>query len=100
MAKKRNKENVKDDIKFIMSLILLILGVVIVFISLYIPPIGVIDSSVLTLIGENFVFVGAVWGIGQYSKVQMKKIELHHKKHLRRYNDSESEYEEEEEDLI
>ena len=54
---------------------MLALGVVIVFVSLFLPPAGVIDASVLTLIGENFCFVGAVWGIGQYTKVQIAKIE-------------------------
>lgn len=69
------RENIKEDIKFAASVLLLILGVIIVFISLYIPPVGVIDASVLTLIGENFCFIGAVWGIGQYTKVQLKKLD-------------------------
>lgn len=71
----RKSEDIKENIKFGMSILLLILGVIIVFVSLYLPPEGVIDSSVLTLIGENFCFVGAVWGIGQYTKVQITKIE-------------------------
>ena len=77
-------EDIKENIKFGASVILLLLGVVIVFISLYLPPAGVIDASVLTLIGENFCFVGAVWGIGQYTKVQLKKIETHHDKHMKK----------------
>lgn len=68
-------DETKENIKFIASVGLLIAGVVIVFVSLYIPPVGVVDSSILTLIGENFCFVGAVWGIGQYTKVQLKKLE-------------------------
>ena len=71
----QRSENIKENIKFAASVILLLLGVIIVFVSLYLPPKGVIDSSVLTLIGENFCFVGAVWGIGQYAKVQIAKIE-------------------------
>lgn len=73
MAKK--SDDIKENIKFTASIILLALGVVIVFVSLFLPPAGVIDASVLTLIGENFCFVGAVWGIGQYAKVQIAKIE-------------------------
>lgn len=73
MAKK--SDDIKENIKFAASIILLALGVVIVFVSLFLPPTGVIDASVLTLIGENFCFVGAVWGIGQYTKVQIAKIE-------------------------
>ena len=71
----QRSENIKENIKFAASVILLLLGVIIVFVSLYLPPKGVIDSSVLTLIGENFCFVGAVWGIGQYAKVQIAKLE-------------------------
>ena len=73
MAKK--SDDIKENIKFAASVVLLALGVVIVFVSLFLPPTGVIDASVLTLIGENFCFVGAVWGIGQYAKVQIAKIE-------------------------
>lgn len=73
MAKR--SDDIKENIKFAASIVLLALGVIIVFVSLYLPPEGVIDSSVLTLIGENFCFVGAVWGIGQYTKVQIAKIE-------------------------
>lgn len=71
----QRSEDIKENIKFGASVILLLLGVIIVFVSLYLPPTGVIDGSVLTLIGENFCFVGAVWGIGQYAKVQIAKIE-------------------------
>lgn len=71
----KRADEIKDHIKFGASLVLLLLGVIIVFVSLYLPPKGVIDASVLTLIGENFCFVGAVWGIGQYAKVQIAKIE-------------------------
>ena len=73
MAKK--SDDIKENIKFAASVVLLALGVIIVFVSLFLPPTGVIDASVLTLIGENFCFVGAVWGIGQYTKVQIAKIE-------------------------
>lgn len=71
----KRTDDIKENIKFGCSIALLVLGVIIVFVSLYLPPKGVIDSSVLTLIGENFCFVGAVWGIGQYAKVQIAKIE-------------------------
>lgn len=73
MAKK--SDDIKENIKFAASIVLLALGVIIVFVSLFLPPTGVIDASVLTLIGENFCFVGAVWGIGQYANVQIAKIE-------------------------
>ena len=40
----------------------------------YVPPTGVISGSVLTLVGEFLTFFGAVFGIGEYTKVQIEKI--------------------------
>lgn len=64
----------KDWIKFISSIVLLVAGVVLIFISIYLPPIGEIHTSVLTVIGEIFTFVGAVFGIGEYAMIQIAKI--------------------------
>lgn len=84
----QRSENIKENIKFAASIVLLVLGVIIVFVSLYLPPKGVIDNSVLTLIGENFCFVGAVWGIGQYAKVQIAKLEKFGDRQLRREDEN------------
>lgn len=67
-------QDTKDWIKFISSIMLLVAGVVLIFISVYLPPIGEIHSSVLTVIGEIFTFVGAVFGIGEYAAIQIAKI--------------------------
>ena len=64
----------KDWIKFISSIVLLVAGVVLIFISIYLPPVGEIHTSVLTVIGEIFTFVGAVFGIGEYAMIQIAKI--------------------------
>ena len=50
-------QDTKDWIKFISSIVLLVAGVVLIFISIYLPPVGHIDTSVLTVIGEIFTFV-------------------------------------------
>lgn len=68
-------ENTKETIRFIAGIVCLIGGIVLSFIALYLPPAGVIDSSVLILIGEVLTFVGAVWHLHDFTKVQMKKIE-------------------------
>lgn len=93
-------EDIKENIKFGASVLLLLLGVVIVFVSLYLPPVGVIDPSVLTLIGENFCFVGAVWGIGQYTKVQLKKIDSHHDRHMKRLENGDTKRIDEDQDTL
>lgn len=68
-------ESIKETIRFIAGIVCLIGGIVLSFIALYLPPAGVIDSSVLILIGEVLTFVGAVWHLHDFTKVQMKKIE-------------------------
>lgn len=67
-------QDTKDWIKFISSIVLLVAGVVIIFISIYLPPMGEIHTSVLTIIGEIFTFVGSVFGIGEYAMIQIAKI--------------------------
>lgn len=64
-----------ETIKFISALVMLVAGIVLAFISLYLPPEGVIDSSVLMFVGEIFVFVGSVWHIYNYTNIQLKKLE-------------------------
>lgn len=67
-------QDIKDWIKFISSIVLLVVGAVLIFISIYLPPIGQIHTSVLTVIGEIFTFVGAIFGIGEYAAIQIAKI--------------------------
>lgn len=67
-------QDTKDWIKFISSIVLLFVGAVIIFISIYLPPVGQIHTSVLTVIGEIFTFVGAIFGIGEYAMIQITKI--------------------------
>lgn len=64
-----------ESIKFIAALVLLAAGITMSFLSLYLPPKGVIDSSVLMLIGEIFVFVGSIWHIYNYTNIQLKKLD-------------------------
>lgn len=68
-------DKLQEAIKFWMAVIMLIGGMVISFISLYLPPKGVIDSSVLMLIGEVFVFVGAIWHLYNYTNLQIRRLD-------------------------
>lgn len=73
--KQKDTESTRDKVKFISSLIVLLAGIAMGFISLFLPPQGVIDPSVLGFAGEMFTFVGAVWGIGNYTDIKIKQIE-------------------------
>lgn len=53
----------KEYIQFIASLVVLLFGIALVFISLFLPPLGIISPSVITVFGMFLGFVGAVWNI-------------------------------------
>lgn len=53
----------KPRIKNYVSIGTLIFGILITIASFIVPPLGVIDNSVLTAIGEIFAFAGAISGI-------------------------------------
>lgn len=55
--------------------LVLIAGLVLIFLSFFAPPTGVIDPSVLTAFGEALSFVGAVWGIATNSNRKLYEIE-------------------------
>lgn len=54
--------------KYTFSVIMAFVGVIFFAVSLVMPPMGVIDGSVLTAIGELFGFTAAVSGIHQYGQ--------------------------------
>lgn len=54
--------------KYTFCCIMAFVGVIFFAVSLVMPPMGVIDGSVLTAIGELFGFTAAVAGIHQYGQ--------------------------------
>lgn len=57
------QKGTKEAIQFILAGFVLVSGIVLVFTSLFIPPQGVIDASVITCFGLFLGFVGTVWGL-------------------------------------
>lgn len=53
----------KTSIQFYVGLVITILGIALLFTGLFIPPMGVIDWSVLTAFGEIATFSGCLIGI-------------------------------------
>ena len=68
------KNNVRDIIVWTAACIAFMTGIGLSIAGFYVPPTGVISGSVLTLVGEFLTFFGAVFGIGEYTKVQIEKI--------------------------
>lgn len=65
----------QGNIKFLVSVIVLFVGISLGYIGMFQPPIGEIHPSVLTYVGEILTFVGSVWGIGQYASIQLAKFQ-------------------------
>ena len=53
----------KDRIQFDASLLVLLTGIVLVFVALFLEPVGIIHYSVLSAFGMLLTFVGAVWNL-------------------------------------
>ena len=54
--------------KYSLSVIMAFIGAVFFAASFIVPPIGVIDTSVLTGVGELFGFTAAISGISEYGR--------------------------------
>lgn len=73
---------VKEWAIFGSGLVVLIAGIVLSFIGIFIPPIGEIHASILTLVGEFLTFSGSALGIGSYTSIQIQKIKHSVKKEV------------------
>lgn len=62
-----------DERRFWLGAILAVLGVLIIIISLFIPPMGEVSPSVMGAVGEIFVLAGAILGLDSYWNYKMKR---------------------------
>jgi uncharacterized protein YacL len=60
----------KLKFQLITSAVLIIVGCGLLIAGFYVPPVGIIDSSVLIAFGEILTFVGAIFGIDYSYKVK------------------------------
>jgi membrane-bound ClpP family serine protease len=70
------KDISKLSIQLWMAVVLTIFGIVLIVASFIVPPLGVIDSSVLVAYGETLTFVGALVGVDYSYKYKVKKRDL------------------------
>lgn len=68
-------ENQKMTIQLWLGAALTIFGIILLMVSFCVPPLGVIDASVLAAVGEVFTFSGALIGIDYTYKYKRFKIE-------------------------
>ena len=55
------------------ALALLAAGILLAFISLFLPPPGEIDDSVLYIFAQILIYAGSIFGIEHYINEKMKK---------------------------
>ena len=62
-------------IEFFFGFICALIGIGLLWASLFIPPVGIIDASVLAAVGEVLTFSGALVGIDYSYRFKHFKIE-------------------------
>ena len=64
------KKQTKTNIQLILGFSLAIFGIILLIMSFFVPPLGVINASVLAAIGEVFTFSAALIGIDYHYKAK------------------------------
>ena len=64
----------KEQAQFLSSLGVLLAGLVLIFIAVFLEPVGVIHYSVITVFGMLLTFVGAVWNIDLHYDFKTKEL--------------------------
>lgn len=67
-------EKARKLIVWIAAIIAFLTGIGLCIAGFYVPPMGSIDGTVLTATGEFLTFFGSVFGIGEYTRIQIAKI--------------------------
>ena len=63
----------KSDMKEKTAIILLAFGMLLAYISLFLPPPGVIDDSVLYIFAQILIYAGSIFGLEHYINEKIKK---------------------------
>lgn len=84
-------EEQKMTIQLWLGAFLTIFGVILLIVSFCVPPLGVIDASVLAAVGEVFTFSGALIGIDYSYKYKRFKAEYTEREEYNEIEDEEHE---------
>ena len=69
-----NRENVRDGILYAAAIIAFLCGVGLCIAGFLTPPEGEISGSVLTALGEFLTFFASIFGIGEYTRIQLRRL--------------------------
>lgn len=63
--------HIKDKIAYLLSVASFLCGSILVFFGLFLAPVGIIDSSVLSSLGIFLSFAGAIIGINTHYSTEL-----------------------------
>lgn len=70
---KWNKET-KDKISYIVASLAFLFGIGLTIAGFIVNPLGIVDDSVLWVLGQCLVFSGGVFGVGLYINNKMQEV--------------------------
>lgn len=56
-------KNIRMTAQFILGVVVILAGLTMLFMGIFLPPLGIIDSSILVAFGEAATFSGALIGV-------------------------------------
>lgn len=59
----KNNNKIILTAQFILGVIVIVSGLTMLFMGIYLPPLGIVDSSILVAFGEAATFSGALIGV-------------------------------------
>lgn len=69
------RQGIKDSVIVAVSVCSFVAGVILSFMGLFLPPIGVIDNSVLIAVGQFLTLAATGLGIKEYVDGKLEQIE-------------------------
>lgn len=85
----KSVKTISERSRFIFGVILVLIGVILIFLGFYTPPVGEIHTSVLGATGELLCLGGALIGADSYLEYKMKK--MFHSHHIEEIENIENE---------
>ena len=62
----------KDTLAVISAIVMIMFGIALCVAGFIVDPLGIIDNSVLWVLGQTLLYAGSIFGIGMYVKHTVK----------------------------
>lgn len=72
---------IRDKVIIVISIAAFVVGVVLTFLGLLLPPLGVIDNSVLVAVGQFLTLCATGLGVKEYVDGRIITEEMRHRRH-------------------